>query len=164
MPNQRQNGGAQGSTIASAIGPLSNQRHGSALLGGQGPVLLSCVCALRQWPKFMIACICAPDRILDAEGPPSNEMPPTSTTTAVCGLECALLFVLAMQVMRWVFLLRSLLAQRIADLVAAMHSLTLRSRRFTRPPSLASLLILPYIRSTTSVLPVLPQYAPSRLD
>ncbi|KAL6700101.1 hypothetical protein J3F84DRAFT_362699 [Trichoderma pleuroticola] len=44
-----------------------------------GPVLLSCVCALRQWPKFMIACICAPGRIMHAEQR-SNESPPCDTT------------------------------------------------------------------------------------
>lgn len=47
-----------------------------------GPVLLSCVCALRQWPKFMIACICAPGRIMHAEQRP-NESPPCDTTAPV---------------------------------------------------------------------------------
>ncbi|KAL7962431.1 hypothetical protein V8C34DRAFT_183277 [Trichoderma compactum] len=51
-----------------------------------GPVLLSCVCALRQWPKFMIACICAPGRIMHAEQRP-NGSPPCDTTAPVCGLK-----------------------------------------------------------------------------
>lgn len=50
------------------------------------PVCVPC----GKWPKFMIACIWAPDWTVDVIRP-SNEMPPCKTTSARCGLECALL-------------------------------------------------------------------------
>ncbi|KAL7931126.1 hypothetical protein V8C35DRAFT_310422 [Trichoderma chlorosporum] len=101
---------------------------GAVLLG---PILLSCVCALRQWPKFMIACICAPGRIMHADQPP-NESSPCDTAAAVCGLECALLLSFCYASDDGTAASSS---QRIADLVAAMHSLTHSSQpAFTSPP------------------------------
>ncbi|KAL6881605.1 hypothetical protein J3F83DRAFT_66993 [Trichoderma novae-zelandiae] len=66
------------------------------------PFSSSCVCALRQWPKAMIACIRAPDRIMHAEQPP-NESPPCDTAlwARVCVVILAAMRVMALSASAW---------------------------------------------------------------
>ncbi|KAL7793470.1 hypothetical protein V8C43DRAFT_46338 [Trichoderma afarasin] len=102
-----------------------------------GPVLLSCACALRQWPKFMIACICAPGRIMHAEQRP-NESPPCDTTAPVLWARVCVVIPLAMRVMMG----RLFSAFPTNCGPRRCHALTHSSQpAFTSPPS-SDLLIL----------------------
>lgn len=91
VPNQRQNCGSQGSTIAIAIGPPSHRR---LMAPFSPPVCVPC----GKWPKFMIACILGP-RLDGRRNPVPNEMPPCKNNKCGVWTRVCVVIVSAMQVM-----------------------------------------------------------------
>ncbi|KAL7812227.1 hypothetical protein V8C26DRAFT_206026 [Trichoderma gracile] len=61
----------------------------------------SCVCALRQWPKPVIACICAPDRITHAEKPPNESSPLRRNGCGVWARVCVVILAAMRVMMGW---------------------------------------------------------------